>query len=591
MQQNNTFRLLVFLSLFFFFSANFNSLAQVPIALDGQFDDWDNFQNTYNDTPNDGSDIDFLSLEIANDQNYLYLFITTNDVFKLTEDNYISLYIDADNNFSTGYYINGIGAELEYYFGYRDGTFYVNNNEYNIYWSDIEFHSLPTVTGNRFEIAIARNVLPNNIHPLFTSNTIQVALRDWSSVSNGDILPNNGETFSYDFNSALFESYTPIDLAKENPEYVRLLTYNVLSNGLLNSGRKQKIAQVVQAVSPNIITFNECWDVTAAYAKNFMDETLPLNNEAGWQITALDYGNITASRYDILANWQIWPEHRLTASLIDLPNNIYTTDLLVINAHLKCCGNGDNQRQQEVDAIAEFILDLKEGGGNITLPPNTPFVISGDLNLVGDFQQLETLITGDIVNTFSFGNGAPLDWDNSDLEDVVALQSDIPMAYTWYGQNESFPPSRLDFAIYSNSVMDVKKAFTLQTEKMSGERLNMYNLNFNTTGIASDHFPKVTDFEIATYPLATTSIKEEVKLNILSNPTHETVNFSYQLPQNAKNIQLSLSNIYGQVFWQKSTKKAVANMEINLSDVANGIYILKIEHDKQSFSKKVLKID
>ena len=589
MQQNNTFRSLVFLFFSLSLFLHFDSLAQIPIALDGQFEDWDNFQNTYNDTPNDGDDIDFLSLEITNDQNYLYLFITTNEIFNLTEYNDISLYIDTDNNASTGYYINNIGAELEYHFGFRDGTFHAANNEYNIYWSDIEFRALPTVTSNRFEIAIARNILPNNIHPLFTSNTIQVALRDWSSVSNGDVLPDNGETLSYEFNSALFESYVPIDLAKNNTEYVRLMTYNTLSNGLLENNRRDKIAQIIQAVSPNIITFNECWDVTASYAKNFMDETLPLNNSAGWQITALDYGNITASRYDILANWQIWPGHRLTASHIDLPNNIYTTDLLVINAHLKCCSNGDNQRQEEADAIAEFILDLKSGGGNITLPPNTPFVISGDLNLVGDFQQLETLITGDIQNTFSFGNGGALDWDNSDLEDVVSLQADIPMAYTWFGANAIYPPSRLDFAIYSNSVMSMKKAFTLQTETMSSDRLDMYNLSFNATSIASDHFPKITDFEIASYPLATPSIKEEKSINILSNPIQETLAFSYELPKNAKNIRLSLTNIYGQTFWKQTSEKLIDNMYINFSDFANGIYFLKIEYDNQFLSKKVLK--
>ena len=590
MQQNNTFHSLIFLFSFLPFLLNFNSFAQVPIALDGQFDDWDNFQNTYNDTSNDGFEIDFLSLEITNDQNYLYLYITTNETFNLTENNDVSLYIDTDNNVSTGYFINEIGAELEYHFGFRDGTFHVSNNEYNVYWNDIKFHALPTVTSNRFEIAIARNILPKNIHPLFTSNTISIVLKDWSSVANGDILPDDGETFSYDFNSALFENYTPIDLAKDDPQYMRLMTYNTLSNGLLNNNRKQKIAQVIQAVSPNIITFNECWDVTAAYAKNFMDETLPLNNLAGWQITALDYGNITASRYDILANWQIWPEHRLTASLIDLPNNIYTTDLLVINAHLKCCSNGDSQRQQEADAIAEFILDLKTGGGNITLPPNTPFVISGDLNLVGDFQQLETLITGDIQNNFSFGNGGPLDWDNSDLEDVISLQTDIPMAYTWFGQNESYPPSRLDFAIYSNSVMSMKKAFTLQTETMSGNRLDMYNLNFNTTSIASDHFPKITDFEIASYPLATSSINEEKNIKILANPIHETLAFSYELPQNSKNIRLSLTNIYGQTFWEQTSKKVIDNIYVNLNNFANGLYILKIEHDNQLLSEKILKL-
>ena len=92
--------------------------------------------------------------------------------------------------------------------------------------------------------------------------------------------------------------------------------------------------------------------------------------------------------------------------------------------------------------------------------------------------------------------------------------------------------------------MSMKKAYTLQTETMSSDRLNMYNLDFNTTSVASDHFPKVTDFEIASYPLATNNTTQNSNISILSNPINNLLHFSYELPQNAKTIHLSLSNIY-----------------------------------------------
>ncbi|MEZ4930907.1 MAG: hypothetical protein R2788_02090 [Saprospiraceae bacterium] len=66
---------------------------------------------------------------------------------------------------------------------------------------------------------------------------------------------------------------------------------------------------------------------------------------------------------------------------------------MLINAHLRCCGN-DFERQREADAFVKFILDAKTPGGVIDLPEGTPFLLSGDLNLVGESQQLTTLLTG-----------------------------------------------------------------------------------------------------------------------------------------------------------------------------------------------------
>ena len=114
--------------------------------------------------------------------------------------------------------------------------------------------------------------------------------------------------------------------------------------------------------------------------------------------------------------------------------------------------------------------------------------------MVGDRQQLITLITGEIINTQLFGNGGPPDWDNTDLEDILSQQSDKRTAYSWRNDESSFPPGRLDFQIYSNSVMSVEKEFVIQTEVMSQSRLNQYGFQSLDTRTASDHFPKVTDF-------------------------------------------------------------------------------------------------
>ena len=53
---------------------------------------------------------------------------------------------------------------------------------------------------------------------------------------------------------------------------------------------------------------------------------------------------------------------------------------------------------------------------------------------------------------------------------------------------------------------------------------------------------------------------------------------------------MSLSNIYGQVFWQKGTTTSADNVKIDFDDFPNGVYILKLECENLLLSEKTLKI-
>ena len=123
---------------------------------------------------------------------------------------------------------------------------------------------------------------------------------------------------------------------------------------------------------------------------------------------------------------------------------------------------------------------------------------------------MTTLVTGAIVDTQDFGKGGFPDWDETPLEDLIAQQTDKRTAYTWRNDEVSYrpyPPSRLDFQIFSNSVMGVEKAFVLQTEVMNPERLSQYGLQQFDTRSASDHFPKVTDYNLNITSVVSENIK------------------------------------------------------------------------------------
>jgi len=187
---------------------------------------------------------------------------------------------------------------------------------------------------------------------------------------------------------------------------------------------------------------------------------------------------------------------RIDAELIDLPDSIYSTDILILNGHPPCCGNNQG-RQEHFDALIQFILDAKSIGGVIDLPINTPISFSGDMNLVGYSQQYFTIINGTISDTITFGSGGFPDWDNSSLKDQVCYFNEKEITYTWDKSNPSygdFPPGRLDFVFFTNSVMSADKSFAISTEHMSPISLAQNNLFWNDTKIASDHLPLIVDF-------------------------------------------------------------------------------------------------
>ena len=479
----------------------------LPIFIDGTYGDWENAIYSQEDNLSDGGEIDFTKFTVSNDENFLFIKLEFSEETDLSDNNDIYLDIDADNNPNTGWEVNGIGSEMDWNFGGKKGYFNIGNSYEYIYFSDIQLRFLPTVTSNVFEIAVGRNVKPNGVDYLFTGDTIKLCFTDYTV--NGDNIPDEGNFFIYVFDNTPVPLIEPILTEKEDTALLRLMAYNIQHDfdnnigGLDDPERIPGLKRIFQAVSPDIITINECWNVEISSAQNFLNTYLPLENDFGWYVNKSDGANITASRFPIIKTRRVYSGNSITACLIDLSEK-GLENILVISAHFKCC-DYDERRQKQADAVAAFILDCKTPGGVMDLPANTPFILMGDLNLVGLSQQLTTLITGDIQNTSIFGSPSSLDWDDSDLKDLISSQTDKRMAYTWRNDYSTYSPGRLDFMIYSNSVMQVEKAFILQTEVMPQERLELCGLEEFDTRNSSDHFPKVADFimpikEIDTIP-------------------------------------------------------------------------------------------
>lgn len=558
------------------------------VYLDGTFDEWKNISTETVDPQGDGALLDILSLKVANGSGTLFLLIEVTPEYKLLDNNSLTVYIDGDNNPATGLTEGDIGAELEFTFGERSGKYHANGSQTDVHWSVINFASLPTVTDTKNEIRVNENAQVNG-NAIFTSDTIKIVIKD--KVNSGDRLPDAGSVI-YVFDRTPLDPIEPISLERENEDFLRIMNYNIEFDGLVDPQRQPHISRILNAIEPDIICFNEFFNTDLQPVLDAMNIILPLDNGSGWYGVKEDPGNITVSKYPIIQSWQILGSRRITASLIDLPEP-HESNVIVINSHYKCC-DGDQQRQEEADATIAWLLDgISQGDGEIDFAPGLPFVILGDLNLVGFRQQLTTLLTGNIVNTAAYGEGAPPDWDNTDLSDLISRQTDNNSAITWFSSGSSFPPGRLDYMIYSNSVLNVEKAFTLRTDVMPQNRLNEYGLQQDDTEKASDHCPKVADFTII--PLSGSkdgsSLQKDYKLyQNYPNPFNPSTEIGFSLAAREK-VSLRVYDILGQeirTLLDNEMKSGYHKVNFNADGLASGIYFYRLSSESYSDTKEMI---
>jgi hypothetical protein len=456
------------------------------IAMDGGFDDWTDIAGWTDPTGPEGS-VDLLEMKATHDAEYLYVYLRLGADIDLTDVLYphnLFLLIDADMDAATGFtprpgFGSELGIDFNGLFAYYDVVPATTVN-----FSEIGFHPAPTVTSSEFEIALQRDAVPDGVHPLFPQDTIRLLLRE---TNGGDFLPNAGIDFVYAFNDSETPPTEPIGLNRPSLPVVRSCAYNVLGNGLVNGNRQPRFERIVKAIDADVYLFSECGNTSATQVKDLLDDWLPTGTAEGWH-THKDGDLVTAALWPLLETWN--EVTKQAPVLVDVPLAL-GGPMLFINSHLSCCAN-DAGRQDQVDEMMAWIRDETAPGGAVA--QGTPIVYAGDLNLVGYAQQLETLLSGDIVQTNAYGVGALPDWDGTAWADALPRQTHDPFSYTWRDDgNGNYPPGRLDFLLYSDAVLSLEQGYILRSEGLPADVLNESGMLANDTGGASDHFPVVCD--------------------------------------------------------------------------------------------------
>ena len=284
-------------------------------------------------------------------------------------------------------------------------------------------------------------------------------------------------------NSPAVAMATPLERAEGTG--VRVAFWN-MNRRLDESEAQEAMARILQAVQPDVIGMSEVEDFSATFVQGLLDEWMPLQ-EGSWHVAKDDWDLMVCSRFPITAQY---PDiYRQFPVVVDAP---WEGDLMVAASHLKCC-NGAEQRQTEADEYMAFLRDAMSPGGTLDLAPKTPVVYGGDLNMVGPGGAMHTLLTGDIHNEASNGPDFSPDWDGTPLRELVCLQSDRAMDYTWRNDNSSWGAGKLDYILVQDGVVEVLREFALETSSMSADRRMHYGLEPGDDLQASDHYIVVAD--------------------------------------------------------------------------------------------------
>ena len=555
-----------------------------PIIIDGRFEDWIDIPIAYSDSQGDAILSDFSELKITYDNDFIFIYLSFYDGYFLFQDwNEFHLYIDADNDLNTGSPIAGIGAELDWCFGCRSGFQYINNQEIILMQNDINLRIGPTITSQEFEIAILRSSMAltmNNTQLLDEGRLVII-----ESEGDSDQLPNEAGGVSFTIGNDTTTAATPIPLEKKNTEDIRILSYNTLNEGILDSERKSHFKRIFQALDPDIIALQEHsdWDQIDEIIQSWFPQDIW---HASWTYRDL----VILSRFPIINDANLISSDRTMCALLNTEQDL-GKNLLIINSHLSCCGNNEDRQQQVDEFLSVWKSWLLENGGPFVLEEGTPFVHVGDFNFVGYRDQVETIRLGDIQDENQYGNDFLPDWDSTDIIDLFSRHTQKRMGYTWQNDNSSYNPGKLDYVFYSDALLDTGRHYILNTKVMNEQILDSHGLEAEDTYLASDHLPRIIDIRLGT----NVGIKNEKIIpqgfnffNSFPNPFNSSIyiKFSLSFPVHTKItvIDIQGNKIKELIDETKSAGNWSASwdgMNENGNSASTGLYFILFESNSQ----------
>lgn len=284
-------------------------------------------------------------------------------------------------------------------------------------------------------------------------------------------------------------------LDRQDPDSVRVVSYNVHQDDLFRSSGTAELSRMINAVEADVYSFQEAFDTSASEIQTLFNSLAPLGGGDSWQVHK-GRNQVTVSKYAMSMQMTDVPNgtRGIAMSQIDLPDMHFQNDLYLLNNHFPCCGN-EQGRLAEARAIAAWIQDAINEGGDFDLEPGTAISLLGDFNIVDGPTSLNILLDGE--------NGLAPDWDGTSLADAKPTHNNEGVdEWTWRNDTSQFEPGILDYVLYTDSVLQMDHGFVLNPSQMSNSELQQsgllatdFMLNKDSPELnVFDHLPLIVDF-------------------------------------------------------------------------------------------------
>ncbi len=531
-----------------------NTISGQVIRLDESVDEWTSDIPSYQDA-NDNNGLDILSLAIADDEEALYLKIELNQDILIQGEEGINISIFHNGNI------------LSYNLGDTGGRFR-ETELVEVSHDDIGLVVSPTVRSSVFEIKINKRwQFDNSAYQI--DDLIEIGI--FNSEPGGDNLPDNGSIL-YTLSNDEVAEIPKYSLEKAAETDFRLCSYNVRFDRIFESETRTEYSQILRTIDPDIICFQEIFDNTASQTQNRLLNVFgALDRTQTWYNSKRGADNIIISRFPIIFEREIAGNGVFVVT-------VDNQEVMIVNIHLPCCER-DDDREDEIDALLAFIRDSKNGTTNYLLKENTPIVITGDANFVGNANQVDALTYGRIFNNAVSGDDFQLDWDDDGLTDLKPFATGFNTLHTFFNPFGRFAKGRLDYTFYSDFALTALNAYSFDTDGLSEDELQQYNLERYYSNFASDHYPTVVDFKIN----GVVDTEEELSSTplIWPNPTSDFVQ-----------IAVEQAGLKETTLYDSEARKLFVTKSsiIDLRTLAAGVYYIRVETNDEAFVRKVVKL-
>ncbi|MCH7613838.1 MAG: T9SS type A sorting domain-containing protein, partial [Candidatus Marinimicrobia bacterium] len=177
--------------------------------------------------------------------------------------------------------------------------------------------------------------------------------------------------------------------------------------------------------------------------------------------------------------------------------------------------------------------------------------------------------------------------------DLFSRHTHKRMSYTWRRDNSSFSPGKLDYILYTDSVLDTAKHFVVNTMTMDSVSLSEYGLDAWDSYNASDHLLRVLDIAgedliiIGDEHFTPTQIKIS---NPYPNPFNPSTQIQFELIT-PDFISVDLFDLNGKLVKNISNNKyspGEHKIMVQGNDLTSGVYFFRINGIQFSQTFKII---